>query len=443
MKHEIVTKVKQAGVVGAGGAGFPAHVKLDAHVDTVLANGASCEPLLMSDPWLLDQKIDRVMAGLKCVLDTTGACKGIICLKKKHTRAMASVIRAIHDNGDDRIHVFELKDFYPAGDEHVLVKEVLGRKVPEAGIPLQVGVVVSNIESLYNMARAVDGKPVTHRFLTITGEINTPMITHVPVGSIVSDIIDFARGSAVPDFKVIDGGPMMGRVLPDLEQPVTKTTSGLILLPADHNVVAGKIKDPEVIRRIALTVCCQCNRCTDLCPRKLLGHHLNPHKLMLVVEQDSRFDVVKKQALLCSECGICEKYACPMMISPREVNAQIRKGLISEGVRWEASTENLVEDPFRTSRYISTHRLMQRLDVAKYDTHPGFSSDRFVPSRVMLKLSQHVGAPARPVVAIGDRVQEGDLVGEIPENSLGARIHASISGVVAEVTADAVIIKNE
>lgn len=441
MKHEIIKKVKEAGVVGAGGAGFPAHVKLDAQVDTVLANGASCEPLLMSDPWLLEQKIETVIAGLKSVMECTCARKGIICLKGKHADAMASVVRAIHGSQDKSIEFFELQDFYPAGDEHILVKEVLDRKVPEAGIPLQVGVVVSNIESLYNIALAMQDKPVIRRFLTVTGEINLPMVVDVPVGSMVSDIIDFAQGSRIHGFKVIDGGPMMGRVLHDLEQPITKTTSGLILLPRDHNIVAGKIKDPKIIRRITHTVCCQCTRCTDLCPRNLLGHQLNPHKLMRVIDHDKQYDQIKKEALLCSECGICEKYACPMMISPREVNALIKKDLMAGGIRWEPSGKTLVDNPFREIRKISTNRLMQRIDVTKYDTHPEFSINQFVPKRVILKLNQHIGAPAKPVVAKGDRVQTGDLVGEIPENALGAKVHASISGVVEDVTADAVIIK--
>lgn len=441
MKQDIIEKVRAAGVVGAGGAGFPAHVKLDARVDTVLANGASCEPLLMSDPWLLDQEIETVISGLQCVLDCTGAEKGIICLKGKHTSAMASVIRAINGNDDKRIDLFELEDFYPAGDEHVLVRQVLGRRVPEAGIPLQVGVVVNNIESLYNIALAMADKPVTRRFLTVTGEINSPMVVDVPVGSRVSDIIDFAKGSTIDDFKVIDGGPMMGRVLTDLEQPVTKATSGIILLPSDHNIVSGKTKDPEIIKKITRTVCCQCTRCTELCPRYLLGHQLNPHRLMQVIDQDNLNHAVRREALLCSECGICEKYACPMMISPREVNAMIKKDLMSEGIRWESSGDPLVEDPFRELRQIPTNRLMQRLDVEKYNTHPAFSTIRFNPERVILRLDQHIGVPAIPVVDRGDLVNTGDLVGEIPENSLGARIHASISGTVEEVTAQTVTIK--
>ncbi|MCP4216622.1 MAG: electron transport complex protein RnfC, partial [bacterium] len=359
MKEQIVEKVKLAGVVGAGGAGFPTHVKIDASVDTVLVNGASCEPLLMSDPYLLTHEIDRVIEGLNAVLDCTGAKKGIVCLKGKHGEAMKAVRERVAKDTTGRLSMFELQDFYPAGDEHVLVKEVMGRTVPEAGIPLQVGAVVSNVESLLNVANAVNDLPLTDRYVTVTGEIKNDMVVRVPVGSLVSDVLDFAGGSLISTFKVVDGGPMMGRVLPDLNQPVTKTTSGLIVLSPDHNVVERKIMNPERVRRITQTVCCQCSHCTDLCPRALLGHKLNPHKLMRVFESGTpAWESIRKEALLCSECGICEKFACPMIVSPREVNAMIKKELMAEGVRWEGSSQELTNHPFRESRYIPTKRLI-------------------------------------------------------------------------------------
>lgn len=327
MAASIVETIRATGVVGAGGAGLPTHVKAEATVDTVLVNGASCEPLLMSDPYLMEAEIDTVVRGLEAILDCTKAEKGIICLKGKHAKALASVRERVARDTSGRLDFFELKDFYPAGDEQVMVYEVLGRTVPERGIPLQVGAVVSNVESLFNIARAMDGKPVTHRYLTVGGEIRKPMVVKVPVGTLVSDVLEFAGGPTISEYKVVDGGPMMGRVLPDTNQPVTKTTSGLLVLPPDHNVVAGKIKDPEKIRRITNTVCCQCSRCTDLCPRNLLGHSLHPHKLMRVLDSQVLESEIAKEALLCSECGICEKFACPMMVSPERSTPRSRKSL--------------------------------------------------------------------------------------------------------------------
>lgn len=438
MKTAIIEKIRAAGVVGAGGAGLPAHVKADASVDTVLVNGASCEPLLMSDPHLLEHEIETVLSGLKTLMDCTGAQKGVVCLKGKHREAMRRVREAVA--AEDKITVFELGDFYPAGDEHVLVNEVLGRVVPERGIPLQVGAVVGNVESLYNMALAMLDRPVTHRYLTVTGEVVKPGVLKVPVGTPVSDVLDRAGGPRVAEYRIVDGGPMMGKVLPDAGRPVTKTTSGLIVLPPDHNVVARKIMDPERLRRITNTVCCQCSLCTDLCPRNLLGHSLHPHKLMRVPKGLAAESPAAREALLCSECGVCEKFACPMQVSPREVNAQLKQALMRDGVRWEAGPRELKPSPFRESRHIPTARLIQRLGVAAYDTHPHYCGE-LEPRLVKIPLRQHIGAPAVCVVRPGDRVKCGDLVGEIPEQSMGARVHASIDGVVTSVDDGTVIIK--
>lgn len=440
MNAQIVEKIRNAGVVGAGGAGFPTHVKVNASVDTVLVNGASCEPLLMSDPWLLEAEIETMIRGLHAVLDCTGAAKGIICLKGKHKKAMDATVRAVARDTSGRLAVFDLRDFYPAGDEQVLVHEVLGRTVPEAGIPLQVGVVVSNVETLCNVARAMDDAPLTDRYVTVTGEVKKHMVVKVPVGTLVADLLAFAGGPTISDYKVVDGGPMMGRVLPDTHQPVTKTTSGLIVLPPDHTVVARKVMDPARVRRITNTICCQCSQCTDLCPRNLLGHRLHPHRLMRVLEGDVTANPAAREALLCSECGICEKFACPMLVSPREVNAQIKQVLMKDGIRWQASGDAPVVHPFRSTRYVPTKRLMQRLDVGKYDSHPGLV-EGFVPSVVEIALKQHIGAPAICVVSVGDKVRKGDLLGEIPEKALGARVHASIDGTIASIADGKVVIR--
>lgn len=442
MGGNVVEKIRATGVVGAGGAGLPTHVKANATVDTVLVNGASCEPLLMSDPYLMEAEIDTVVRGLEAILDCTGAQKGIICLKGKHKKAVESVKEAVAKDTTGRLEMFVLNDFYPAGDEHVLVHEVLGRTVPERGIPLQVGAVVSNVESLFNVARALDDQPVTHRYLTVGGEIAKPMVVKVPVGTLVSDVLAFAGGPTISDYKVVDGGPMMGRVLPDTNQPVTKTTSGLLVLPPNHTVVAGKIMDPAKIRRITNTFCCQCTRCTDLCPRNLLGHSLHPHKLMRVLCSQEINTEVAKEALLCSECGVCEKFACPMMVSPREVNAQIKRILMKEGITWQTTDKTLVANPYRSSRAIPTKRLIQRLNLTKYDVHPHYAGE-YTPSVVTLPLGQHIGAPASCVVSVGDALHKGDLIGEIPEGAMGARIHCSIDGVVESIADGKVTIRTK
>jgi Na+-translocating ferredoxin:NAD+ oxidoreductase RnfC subunit len=320
MRADIVDKVRAAGVVGAGGAGFPTHVKLQFEVQRVLGNGASCEPLLNSDPYLMAHQTGLVLDGLRTVMDCTDCEKGTICLKSKHANALAALQEKISENGfAGRINVFELEDFYPAGDEFILVNEVLGKTVPEGGIPLNILAVVSNVESLLNISRAMAGKPVTDRYLTVCGEVNQPVICKIPIGSPVNDVIELAGGPKVADHGIVMGGPMMGKVLADGSEPVTKTTSGIIILPPNHNVIRDKCRSLNQMRFIAKSACTQCSRCTDLCPRYLIGHALEPHRIMrhLAYNPGMTGDILE-DALICSECGVCEKFACPMMLSPRE-----------------------------------------------------------------------------------------------------------------------------
>jgi len=410
-------------------------------VERVLANGASCEPLLMSDPYLVEQEADRILRGLLRVMECTGAPQGTLCLKGKHQKAVDVLQKKVGRGAYEKIDLFTLADFYPAGDEQVLVYEVMGRVVPEGGLPLQVGAVVSNVETLLNIDRAVEeGRPVTERYLTVGGEVAEPLILKVPLGLSVGEVITAAGGARLGEFRVVLGGPMMGQVVSDLSTPVSKTTSGVLVLAPDHPVVLDKVKDPARLRNITRLACCQCSRCTDMCPRYLLGHSLNPHKIMRQLGSTSPAALEsQKDALICSECGVCEKYACPMMISPREVNAQIKRALLAQGVKRPTIREDYRPSAFREGRKIPTQRLMERLQIKKYDRHPRFDSREIPADRVSIPLKQHLGAPARPVVKPGDRVKKGDLLGEIPEKALGARIHASLAGRVVSVDDQVVI----
>jgi Na+-translocating ferredoxin:NAD+ oxidoreductase RnfC subunit len=442
MRADIVDKIRAAGVVGAGGAGFPTHIKLQFEVQRVLGNGASCEPLLNSDPYLMTHQTDRVLDGLLTVMDCTDSKKGTICLKSKHTNALAALREKISENGyAGRINVFELEDFYPAGDEFILVNEVLGKTVPEGGIPLNIRAVVSNVESLSNISRAMTDKPVTDRYLTVCGEVNQPAICKVPIGTQVNDIIELAGGPKVSDYGIVMGGPMMGKVLTDGSEPVTKTTSGIIVLPLNHNVIRDKSRSLNQMRFIAKSACTQCSRCTDLCPRYLIGHALEPHRIMRhLAYNPGMTGEILEDALICSECGVCEKFACPMMLSPREISAAVKQKLLKEGVKREPKRESYQVSPFNETRKIPLTRLLERLAVTKYDTHPAFLGEDIQVRQVSIPLQQHLGQPAVPVIRVGDRLKKGDLIGEIPEGALGARVHASIEGTVESVS-DKVVIK--
>ena len=435
MREDIVDKVRAAGVVGAGGAGFPTHVKLQFDVQRVLANGASCEPLLSSDPYLMEHQAGPVLDGLLTVMDCTGSKKGTICLKSKHGNALAVLRNKISENGyAGRINVFELEDFYPAGDEFILVNEVLGKIVPEGGIPLNVLAVVSNVESLLNISRAMAGHPVTDRYLTVCGEVRNPVVCKVPIGTPAREVIELTGGAAIDDYTLVMGGPMMGKVLTGGDGPVTKTTSGIIVLHPNHNVVRDKQRNMAQMRFIAKSACTQCSRCTDLCPRYLIGHDLKPHLIMRhLAYNPGMTGEVLEDALICSECGVCEKFACPMMLSPREINAVVKQELLKAGIKREPKQESYLVSVFKDTRKIPLMRLMERLEITRYDSHPLFYADEIRVNKVSIPMQQHLGKPALPVVSVGDRVKKGDLIGEIPDGALGARIHASIDGTVESV----------
>jgi len=426
---EIVSKVREAGVIGAGGGGFPTHVKLDTSVDIVLANGAECEPLLHCNQELMIREAERILIGLLLVQKATNAKKAILCLKKKYERAIEAFKKFQIRQG---VEIFLLEDFYPAGDEFSLVYEVTKRIVPEAGIPLMVGVLVNNVETLYNIANAMEGIPVTERMLTVTGAVKHPITLRVPIGVTLGECISIAGGPTVEHFNILAGGPMMGK-LSSQEDPVQKTTSGIVILPSDHPAILKKKLEIRDIVRRAKAACIQCFSCTEMCPRYLLGHRLEPHKIMRSSSYGRADTDTLTQALLCCECGICELYACPMFLSPREMNAYLRKKFGEQGVRWAGSKREFQAYLTREGRKIPISRLVSRLGIKPYDRPAPFSEMGITPDRVKIPLSQHTGAPAVPIVKVGDHVEAGQLLGEIPEKKLGARVHASIRGRVTHI----------
>ena len=433
MRDEIVAAVKAAGVVGAGGAGFPTHVKINASVESVIVNGAECEPLLRAHQHIMAAESTKMVLGLKTVMLATGAKHGYIGLKRKYEEAANNLQSAIKQMGEQEITLFFLPDIYPAGDEQVLVHEVTGRIVPEGGIPLHVGVVVVNVETLVNIANALEGKPVTDKYVTIGGAVAHPITLKVPIGMKVQELIALAGGSLVNPYAVIDGGPMMGKLV-DKDAPVTKTTGGILVLPIDHSLITQKNTTWQMIANRAKAVCCNCLACTDVCPRHLLGHSLEPHRIMQAIGKGQIGEsAIFSRALLCSECGACDTFGCSMGLSPRRVNAELKKQLGKAGIKNPHNNKPQQVVASRANRLIPTKRLTARLGIAQYDVKAPLSSKEISVQEVMLPLSQHIGAPAKPIVKIGDRVTKGDLIGAIPEGAMGANLHASISGEICRI----------
>jgi len=236
--NEFASRIRRAGVVGAGGAGFPSYVKASSKAGTVIVNGAECEPLLQKDQEILEHFTDEVLEGLRLLMRSTGASRGVLAVKEKHRKLIDKLEAAV--KGEKALSVKRLGDYYPAGDEYCLVYEVTGKLIPPGGIPIQVGAVVNNVETLLNMARA-DKTPVTHTFLTVTGAVKKPCSLRLPLGTSMSEAVNLAGGATVKDPAAMDGGAMMGRVVTDFSQPLTKTSGGLIVLPRSHALGSSRI----------------------------------------------------------------------------------------------------------------------------------------------------------------------------------------------------------
>ena len=434
--NDIAIKVRDAGVVGSGGAGFPTHVKLATPVEIYLVNGAECEPLLKVDQQLAVKYAHQLVRGLQLAMQAVGAREGVIAFKAKYTEAIAAVQPLLASNM--RIHI--LKDVYPAGDEVITIWMATGRRVPPAALPKDVGVAVNNVLTLIHLARAVDdASPVIDRTLTISGAVSDPITVTVPVGTSMREVIARAGTITVDKPFFVNGGPMMGKLIDSIDQPITKTTGGIIVLPEDHVVIRRHRQPMQDVLAIARAVCEQCNLCTELCPRHLIGHELHP---ALIVRSANYRDIgqpsVLLSALTCSECAICEQWACPVNISPMRINVALKAKFREEGARYVGALRPL--DPMAEHRLVPTSRLVTRLAIGVYNKKAPLDETDYQPERVVLPMRQHVGTPAVPVVQVGDIVQRGQLVGEIPAQALGARIHASISGRVESVTPQSITI---
>jgi Na+-translocating ferredoxin:NAD+ oxidoreductase RnfC subunit len=432
----IVDSIKNNGVVGAGGAGFPTHVKAGSTVDFVIANGAECEPLLHKDFELMVHYPREVVAGLKLLMASTGARHGIIGIKEKNRAAIDAITSAI-DQPDITIHL--LGDFYPSGDEYVLVYESTGRLIPPQGIPLDVGIVVNNVETMYNIARAVTGTPVIEKFITVSGAVNRPVTFTAPIGMSYRDAIELAGGAAVSEFALFVSGIMMGKLEFNLDLPITKTCAGLIVLPVDHNLVQRRGQPEQNMHRIGKSACDQCSYCTELCPRYLLGYDVQPHKVMRSLSFTATGENIWNQyAQLCCACGLCTLYACPESLFPKEACDKGKRDLKAQGIKWTGNRD-VKPHPMYEYRRTPLKQLINRMAITEYDLPTPFSNSDFQPQRVEIPLSQHVGAPAQPVVEVGQRIDRGQLIGEIPPGQLGARIHASIGGVVQSISNSIII----
>ncbi|MCL2736957.1 MAG: SLBB domain-containing protein [Propionibacteriaceae bacterium] len=425
-------QVFTAGVVGAGGAGFPTYKKLTPGADMLIVNAAECEPLLASDRYLMRHRAAEVVAGARAVADACQIPQIVIGTKSHYTREIAALQAAIADQGS-AIRIHGVDSFYPAGDEQVLIFEVTGRSVPPGGLPGDVGAMTINVTTAANIAAAMAGTPVVRRLVTVTGEVSRPVVVDAPVGATAADLIGAAGGATVDPYVIVRGGPMMGKLVDGSHAATVgygKADGGLIVLSADHPLVRFVAKPVDRALNETKSMCIQCQMCTQLCPRYLIGHQIRPHRVMRALQNG--IDDALTDALLCCECGICELYSCPMGLSPRKMNVYVKGMLRAQGVTVDDHSVHPAQTDERAYRRIAQSRFIDRWKLGAYPTSIE-DCVRLDPDEVRLPTRHGVGMAARPCVAVGDRVAVGDTVAQVDFGQVGAPVHASIDGRVSEV----------
>lgn len=427
----LVERVQQAGVVGAGGGGFPTHVKLAAKADTVIANGAECEPLLHKDAVLMEREAVALVKGMLLAKEAVGAENAIVGIKAKKKQAVQAVEAACRGTA---VKVHLLGDYYPAGDEYDLVHSVTQRLIPPGGIPIQVGVVVNNVETFINIAAAAEGRPVTHKMLTIAGAVRSPATLRVPVGVTYRECIQAVGGLTTHNPVLCIGGLMMGQTTDNLDTPVVKTATGVVVLPRDHHVVERKLKPNKVQAKIGKSACDQCRYCTEYCPRFLLGYAVEPHQVMRSLAFTATgADYWNQWAAMCCSCGLCTLFSCPEELYPKEACDDAKAAMRRANQKWTGPTTVKVH-PMHDGRRVPIKSLTRKLHVQDYDLPAPFVENVLSPSRLVLPLRQSAGTACVPKVKAGDRVAAGQVIGQPAPNALGAWLHAPLAGTVAEVS---------
>ena len=427
--------VCDAGILGAGGAGFPTHVKINCKAEYVLANGAECEPLLRVDQQVMQYYAADVVRGILAVKEFTGAKHAVICLKAHYEEAVRALKKVLKDTDGVELHLLDA--YYPAGDEQQIVYEVTGRVVPTGGLPLDVGAVVCNVSTLVNIAAALDGKKVVEKYVTVGGAVKNPVTLRVPVGISLQELVD-AAGGVTEECRYIIGGPCMGQITDTLDVPVTKTTGGVLAIPKDHPLLAQKSGDLNL--RMIMAVCCQCSMCTQMCPRNALGLNVQPHKAMRSLANGIDLMGDFNGIFSCCNCGLCTYYACNFGLKPSQVMQQLKGAMASKGIRARKEVFTQVDGGLENKK-VPVSRLIARLGLSSYDVPAPLKDKVMTTDRVRIALRMGVGAPSVPTVAVGDKVRKNQLIADIAEGKLGVKMHASISGTVTEITANYIEIR--
>lgn len=433
--------LKDCGVVGAGGAGFPSYSKLAEGASILLVNAVECEPLLYTSYTLLQERIRDIVVGMRAVMEYAKIPTGLIAVKGYRAEKLG------YADGQELAEGVRIKyvpNVYPMGDEINLIYTATGRLVKPGQLPITQGVIVYNTETIYNIGLVVQfGQPVTKTYLTISGDIPKAYCVKVPVGMKIAEVLKIMNVEVPDTHVVIDGGPSMGTIVNLSTDVVKKPCSGLLILPKTIPAVRNKLRTKDENFRMASSVCCQCTRCTDMCPRHLLGYPLEPHKMVRSTLSAAQMTPeLIKSASMCCGCDICGTLACCQDISPMQIIKEYKAILAKNKMRYVAGpNDEYTVSPERDYRMVSAGKWKDVLGVARFDKFPPiYVEQKLVASEVEVPMSQHIGAPAIPCVKVGDTVNENEMIAQAAEG-LSVPHFAPITGRVTYIDDKKIVIK--
>ncbi len=300
---------------------------------------------------------------------------------------------------------------------------------------------VNNVVTLLNIYNALfENKPVITRPISVLGEVRKPKTIIVSVDTLIEDVITLCGGAKIEDYIVIDGGPMMGKIV-SKDDVITKRTSAILVLPKDHPVVRMKTLPQHYFLYQTKSACEQCRDCTEICPRYLLGHNFEYHKIQRNVSYDINTEILS-EAFLCSECSLCI-WVCPMNLLPTRVNQMVKQLSIQKGIKYTQKNKPENVRGMREYRKVPPERIIARFDLQKYVASAEIELDTKEVSYLKIPMVQHIGVPAKPKVKKGDFVNKGELIADVEEGKLGVPIHSPVEGKIVEVTDKYVCIEKE
>ncbi len=440
MKIEETSKLlKDCGIVGAGGAGFPSYAKLNSAADTIILNCAECEPLFRLHRQLLAKYAEEIMWAFNKVREVVSAETAIIAVKKTYTETIESVEEHLESYKNMKISL--LPEIYPAGDEVITIYETTGRVVEPGKLPITKGVIVFNVETMLNIYYALkENAPVCYKYITIAGAVKNPITVRVPLGITLKDAVKMAGGETLEDTEYINGGAMTGR-LAKKNEVVTKTTNAVLVLPKDHPVIMKKKANSKINIYRAMSACCQCRMCTDLCSRNLLGHPIEPHSVMRAVSKGMTSDIEAViNAAYCSQCKLCDMYACQQGLSPGALIGDLRGQIRAKGIELPKEPKFRGVDSQREYKLVPMDRLIARLGVKEYNVEAPISNIPCKTKELKIALTQHIGQPAKALVKKGDKVEKIQKLASC--EGLGADIHSPISATVKDVTEKYIVLSS-